>query len=165
MIHSHLTYSLLVWGYNCKRIEKLQKRIIRIISLSKYNAHTEPLFKSLNILKFHDMLKLNTLKFYYKYNQGILPQYFYSFNFETITSIHSYNTRQSSQLHIERTRTHYTDNIIIIYLPLLINSTPSILINKIYTHSPQGFTANAKRYLFSLYSNTCSIVHCYICDH
>ncbi len=43
-----------------------------MLSLSKYNAHTEPLFKTL--LKIDDMLKLNELKFYYKYEHDKLPK-------------------------------------------------------------------------------------------
>ncbi len=41
---SHLNYCILAWGYRCERITKLQKCIIRILSISKYNAHTEPKF-------------------------------------------------------------------------------------------------------------------------
>ncbi len=35
--------------------------------VSKYNAHTEPLFKLNELLKLEDILKLQELKFYYKY--------------------------------------------------------------------------------------------------
>ena len=31
---------------------------MRIITLNKYNSHTEPLFKNLKLLKIEDMLKL-----------------------------------------------------------------------------------------------------------
>ena len=40
-----------------------------MISCSKYHAHTEPLFKSLNLLKVEDIFKIKILKFYYKYSQ------------------------------------------------------------------------------------------------
>ena len=49
--------------------------MIRIITVSKYNAHTEPLFKALD-LKIQDMLDLSTLKFYYMYVHNNLPAYF-----------------------------------------------------------------------------------------
>ena len=42
-------------GYENEKIFKLQKKAIRIISLAKYNAHTEPLFKTLNLLKINDI--------------------------------------------------------------------------------------------------------------
>ncbi len=61
--------SVLVSCLQCERIVKLQKKIVRITSLSKYNAHTESIFKSLKLLKIMDILKLHELKFYYKYNK------------------------------------------------------------------------------------------------
>ena len=45
LIHSHLNYAILTWGYKCNRLNKLQKRLIRVVTCSKYNAHTDPLFK------------------------------------------------------------------------------------------------------------------------
>ncbi len=50
LIISHLTFGILAWGYTCERINKLQKRCVRTITTSKYNAHTEPIFKGLNLL-------------------------------------------------------------------------------------------------------------------
>ncbi len=49
-ILSHLNISILTWGYQCVRILKLQKSIIRIISLSIYNTHTEKIFKTTKLL-------------------------------------------------------------------------------------------------------------------
>ena len=69
LILPHINYSILVWGFKSSRIYKLQKRAVRMISCSKYNAHTEPLFKSLNLLKVEDIFKIKTLKFYHKYSQ------------------------------------------------------------------------------------------------
>ena len=54
----------MTWGYKCDRINKLQKKAIRIVSLSKYSAHTEPIFKRLNLLTVADILKIQELKFY-----------------------------------------------------------------------------------------------------
>ncbi len=73
LILSHLNYCIFVWGYRCERITKLQKRIVRILSLSKYNSHTELKFKTLKLLKVIDIIKLQELKFYYKYENNLLP--------------------------------------------------------------------------------------------
>ncbi|MFV2016881.1 MAG: hypothetical protein ACC656_15730, partial [Candidatus Heimdallarchaeota archaeon] len=51
LVLPHINYCLLAWGYEHQRITKLQKKIVRLITGSKYNAHTEPLFKSIKILK------------------------------------------------------------------------------------------------------------------
>ena len=53
----HLNYGITLWGFKCERILKLQKKAARILSASKYNAHTEPLFKNLKLLKIEHILK------------------------------------------------------------------------------------------------------------
>ena len=55
LILPHLHYGILLWGPDSKRIFKLQKGDIRAITCSKYNSHTEPLFKILNTLKLEDI--------------------------------------------------------------------------------------------------------------
>ena len=50
LILPHMIYGILAWGRHTKVIHKIPKRAIRIIAASKYNAHTEPLFKQLNLL-------------------------------------------------------------------------------------------------------------------
>ena len=93
LIQPHLNFSILLWGKNTKRILKLQKWAVRAITCSKYNAHTDPLFKKLNLLKITDIYKITALKFYYKFKNDLLPQSFlniFTQNYPT----HSYTTRQ-----------------------------------------------------------------------
>ena len=52
------------------RIFKLQKRAVRIITCSTYNAHMEPLLKTLNLLKIKDIMKTKAFKLYYRYKQN-----------------------------------------------------------------------------------------------
>ncbi len=40
------------------------------MSHSKYNAHTEPIFKEFKLLKLEDILKLQEIKLYYKYKNN-----------------------------------------------------------------------------------------------
>ncbi len=70
-----MNYCILALGYEFNRTAKLHKKTIRIISVSKYNAHTELLFKNIKLLKYEDILKLNNLKFYYKFENELLPNY------------------------------------------------------------------------------------------
>ncbi len=44
------------WGFKYGKVFKLEKKIARILSLSKYNAHTEPIFKKIKLLKIRDIL-------------------------------------------------------------------------------------------------------------
>ena len=50
MVQSRLTYYVLAWGFNYQRLVKMQKRFMKIIANSRYNEHTEPPFKSLELL-------------------------------------------------------------------------------------------------------------------
>ena len=67
MIHPHLLYGLTTYSAtslsNLSRLYKKQKQCLRIISGAKYNAHTEPLFHSNNILPFHDLITSQKLLF------------------------------------------------------------------------------------------------------
>ena len=67
LILPHLNYCIMVWGFECQRIQKIQKKCVRIICASKFNSHSEPLFKSLNLLKVEDIFKCQSLKFYHKH--------------------------------------------------------------------------------------------------
>ena len=55
----HLYYSSLAWAQNSnsiKRLFVLQKKSLRIIYFLNHNAHTSPLLRELNILKFPDKI-------------------------------------------------------------------------------------------------------------
>ena len=73
LILPHLQYCILSWSFKSDRIFKLQKRAARIITCSKYNAHTEPLLQMLNLLKIEDIMKTKALKLYYRYKQNERP--------------------------------------------------------------------------------------------
>ena len=165
LIHSYLNYTILTWGYKCNRLNKLQKRLIRVVTCSKYNAHTDPLFKNTQILKLQDLLDLNALKFYYRYLHGNVPTFFYSFSIVTQGVHHSHDTRQRDQIRIPKSRTEYCDNRLRVYLPKLINSTRLDLLQRVATHSIQGFSSHIKSIFLNKYEDSCSITNCYICRH
>ena len=69
MDQSRIMYCLLTWGFYYYRLEKLQKRFVKIISSIEYNAHSEPLFKALDILKIEHHFSQSCLKFVYKFKK------------------------------------------------------------------------------------------------
>ena len=74
---SHLNYGITAWGFNVgPRIKTLQKKAIRFISNAKYNSHTTPMFKNLQLLQAVDIFKLACFKFFYKCENRIIPDYF-----------------------------------------------------------------------------------------
>ena len=165
IIQSNLNYSLLAWGYDCNRLVKLQKKIIRIITLSKYNAHTEPLFKKLDLLTVKDMLKHNTLKFYYRLKKQEVPDYFMSYKILTQEEIHGRNTRYKRLIPKNMTRTQTQQNCLRNFLPSIMNETSSDILDKIDTHSFKGYSNYAKRTYIDKYSTECHVEHCYICEN
>ena len=78
LVHSHLTYGIHAWGNSMtiKKIITLQKRAIRTINKVCYRSHTEPLFKSNQILKFEDMYTMQISLFVYDLNNDLLPKSF-----------------------------------------------------------------------------------------
>ena len=164
LILPHINYSILVWGFKSSRISKLQKRAVRMISCSKYNAHTEPLFKSLNLLKVEDIFKIKILKFYYKYSQKTLPLYFNEM-FTKTSDQHNHGTRQQSAqiLYKYPTRTDIGRKCIRHLLPEIVNKTQSCITEKVSTHSFNGFSTYIKKHMISNYSEHCHIENCYIC--
>ena len=162
LILPHLQYAILTWGHRCKHIVKLQKKAIRTITRSKYNAHTEPLFKQLNLLKVEDIFKVNILRMYYKCCNNTIPMYFRGM-FPAQSTRHTHNTRAGSNPIMHHFNTAGGRYSIRHFVPELLRQTPSCIIDKIETHSLQGVARYAKTYYLSQYKAVCNIPNCYIC--
>ena len=97
----HLTYCIEVWGsafYSyCSSIINVQKRATRMFVSANRTVHIKPIFKLLNILTFRQLYVYSIQMFTYKYNSDLLPRIFM---FKLNHDVHSYNTRQSTQIHI-----------------------------------------------------------------
>jgi Reverse transcriptase (RNA-dependent DNA polymerase) len=80
LVHCHLIYAIQIWSCsapsNLKCLIVLQKSAVRLISSSSYNAHTEPLFKSLRVLPFNDLVLFFKIQFMQQFKQGFLPNSF-----------------------------------------------------------------------------------------
>ena len=59
LVQPHINYAISM-GYKCNWLVKLQKRLVRIITSSKYNAHADSLFKRTELLKVADTLDIIT---------------------------------------------------------------------------------------------------------
>ena len=163
MVQSRLTYCILAWGFNYQRLVKIQKWVIRIIANSKYNAHTEPLFKSLELLNIQRLFDLNCLKFVYRFKQRSLPSFFLSFDCIPRSDIHERDTRYANLINVEGTRTKLAENCIRHHLITILNTTPDCILDKINTHSLQGFSFFIKRYYLNELTYECNLRECYVC--
>ena len=84
---------------------------MRIITLSNYNSHTEPLHKKLSMLKADDILKLQQLKFYYKYLHNNLPVYLQ----QNWRIIFNYDTRIKNEIYTYKTKHEFAKKCLLIY--------------------------------------------------
>ena len=71
------TYGIRLWGNtyqkHTKKLEVLQKRALRVMTGSKYNDPSSPLFKCMHILKLKDIHNLHVEQFIYEFVNGMLP--------------------------------------------------------------------------------------------
>ena len=162
LILPHLLYGILAWGHKGNHIFKLQKRAIRLISNAKYNAHTNPLFVFFNIPKFEDLRIISALKFYHKYKSGNLPKYF-SGMFDRHTPEHSYNTRYRDHPSAKTPTHSYLKDFCRFSVPIIIDSLPNTIKDKVSTHSIHGLSSYAKQHFISNYDVICHNQNCYIC--
>ena len=112
LVYPFLTYAIVAWSNtyqtNIKPLLILQKRAIRIITFSKFDKHSSPLFKQTKILKLFDLIKIQISLFMYKFHNNRLPTVFDSFFIKTI-KIHKNKTRLSTRqaYALPKTRTNY----------------------------------------------------------
>jgi hypothetical protein len=187
LIGSHLSYALPVWGFhNCRRLNILQKRAIRNITHAKYNAHTEPIFKTLKILKLEDLFKTSCVKILFKLRNNTLPRYFMGLipdtNHNNINRDHrpqriiqpparlnDYLTDFPpcyKSIPTTLTNLHCSRLCIRHGIPKIINSgylTP-IVTDKIQTHEIKAFCRYMKNWVLDTYSSSCTIPNCRTCN-
>ena len=107
LIHSHLTYTNTVWsthisGKQKKIIEKIQKYCLRSIVKKPHYTHTDPLFKSLKIMKFEDLRCLEQCKLAYKVKNKLMPKAIMELFDSLGKKKHQYNTREKNLPNIKR---------------------------------------------------------------
>ena len=85
---SHLTYGCQIWSQNpspqLNKIITLQKRAIRNIKFSEFDAPSSPLFKELKIMKIQDFVQLQNCLFVHDFLNNVLPSCFSDY-FHTLT--------------------------------------------------------------------------------
>ena len=126
----------------CNIIVKLQKKALRTVSVCSYNAHIEPLFKNLRLLKIKDMLTLQTLEMYHKFQNNNLPVYIQNWSFRQNNDIHHHNTRRANALHVNRYFHAFAQKSLKYNIVHVVNNTPQIILEKVHTHiGLKGFEA------------------------
>ena len=165
LILPRLYYGILIWGHgNTDRIIKLQKKAVRIISGSAYNAHSEPSFKILRLLKLQDIHTLQQHKFTYQLINKDLPSLFHLMLTSRNQDIHTHNTRNKHNIVIPKIKHEFARKCIRNQIHDLINNSPRLIIDKMDTHSFKGFVLYVKCFYFDGYSPLCIVPNCLICN-
>ena len=112
LIYPFLIYGIITWGNTypttIQPLSLLQKKAVRIMTFSKFDEHSSPLFKKLNIIKLSDLIKYHISIFMFKFHNQLLPSVFNSY-FTSVENIHSYNTRATAKkcYYLPKARTNY----------------------------------------------------------
>ena len=130
LIYPYLTYCNVVWAstYSSRleSIYKIQKKIVRIITFSKYLQETRPIFLSLGLLTIYELNSYLLALFMYSYFSGNLPSAFSDY-FSRNNTIHMHYTRSANNLHIKFKRTNYGKFSVKCRGAIIWNSLPNSL--------------------------------------
>ena len=88
-----MSYVCIAWGltrYHQQKVSILQQKALRMINFAPFNAHTTRLFKNCNILKFADIINVESCIFINNcFNRDS------STTHALVSTAHSYNTRSA----------------------------------------------------------------------
>src|SRR5271170_6699147 len=124
LIYPYLVYCNIIWGTANKtvldKLFLLQKRAIRICAGASFRSPTSPLFVCLKKLKLHDINKLQTLLFVFKFKNNMLPNC--CMHYAVISDVErTHNTRNVPYLKKLRCATDIRKKSISVHGPSLWN--------------------------------------------
>ena len=158
LVLPHLTYGIKLWGSSCAGVELIQKRAIRVITNSKYFAHTSPLFKQNELLKLTDLYKYHCLNFHYKIENNLVPLYFRNFTIHN-WDIYDYFARGRNDLWPTGIKSSWIRHS----LPELVIQTPNFILETIPTCEIFTFKNAIKKLYISAYETQCVRHECLPC--
>ena len=110
-----------------------------------------------------DIIRLQQRKFYYRYINGNLAEYFSRLGTRENEDVHIHYTRNRHDIHVEGANTELAMKSLRFSIVHVINNTPALIIDNIQAHSLQGFRSYSKNLFLSQHSSSCNIRNCYIC--
>ena len=137
-------------GVLLEPIAILQKKIMRSITFNENTAPSTPIFDTLQIFKFNDVILLQITSFVYECVNNLAPVYFRDF-FISIHNVHDIGTRQSKRGDLFALRCNTTQHGLrsVHYSGVrLWNSLPQEIRS---SNSLSNFKKKAKSYLLSFY--------------
>ena len=125
-----LQYNMVSWKIRTlwKAVCKAKKKAIHAITFAKWNAHTEPLFANLWLLKLRDINIHQTSCFVYKSRHGLWPPQFCNL-FVLNSKVHHHYTRNQKLIHQVAHRIKARALSMWIYRVKIWNALPSFIQN------------------------------------
>ena len=152
MVHSHLSYCNIIWASasksNLSKLHRLQKRALRLISLSPRLTPSAPLFYKRSRLNIFDIHLLQLSTFVYIVCNNTCANAFSNY-FVVNNAVHCYNTRSSMDLHHAFSRTGFRARSIKIQGPQYWNTIPPGIRNSSSVHI---FKKTLKAFFLSAYT-------------
>ena len=137
--------------YPSWRLVLLQKRIVRIISKRGFDTHTNPLFKSLMILKLEDIYSLHLGKFMFSLKHNSIPSSFSRSILRGIlrtNQVHGYNTRSSNFIFLSAFNTNIRKFSVLYQGLVFFNKLNAFICD---APSLYSFQSRVKNFLLSCY--------------
>ena len=114
-VYPDLNYCVEVWGDTFKTylqaLVKLQKRVLRIISYSKWNASVDHLYKYYNIMQLKKIFFYKVALLMFRVKTSSAPSIFRELFIEN-RSVHDYFTRQHDKFHVPNAKRNYMQRTI-----------------------------------------------------
>ena len=104
------------------------------------------------------------LKLYFKFKHNLLPVYTLNMFTESMRNPY-YNLRERGPLELANPSTVSGEKCLRCYLPDFINNSASEVLDKVDTHSYEGFSFFIKRTKVNSYRINCTVPGCYICSN
>ena len=163
----HINYGSLLWGHVGESIDKIQKKAIRTITYSNYIAHSEPLLKSLNLLKVKDLFNLKILKFLFNLYHNKLPPYFNNYRLD-LEKIETPYALRPHPLPVPRVSHAYAEAGLVYQLVIMQNKitvSDNLISRRIHdpNYSLAGFNQLLINKMLDNYSYDCPLAICHTC--
>jgi hypothetical protein len=172
LIHCHLIYGINIWGCAAQSVLKTeaikQKQAIRIISNAKYNSHTEPIFKMLEILPLSNLIEFQKIDFMQKFINKNLPSAFDNMwlaNAKRRTGDEEARVlRNAESLYVPLARTNLGQRLPLVEFPKTWNNLQDQSIKN--EKNQKQFRKKLKSHLLNKLSNTvnCAQINCPSCS-
>ena len=164
----HINYGSLLWGHVGESMNKIQKKAIRTITYSNYIAHSEPLLKSLNLLKVKDLFNLKILKFLFNLYHNKLPPYFNNYILDLEKFETPYALRPQA-LPVPRVSHAYAEAGLVYQLVVMqnkINVSDNLISRRIHdpNYSLASFNQLLINEMLNSYCYECLLIICHTCD-